>query len=729
MSSPFGVLPLSPSMSPIPYLDQGQVWIPPPIGSPVHFAHPAYQHPYMLSSALTPPAILPPRPSSAQPLPSSPFYPDASGNMPPPYLQPSVPLDWTVGPQSPERTPEREAGKGERASRISHHLRLSSRHRSVSPQAHRYALPDSHSDAIAEEQVLTPHLAAPQHPTLRLSPRTPTRTPSHGSLNLSLGSTNVLSPRPQLSPRHTVSVDPFTHATLSKSERVQTLERIAAATDAVNHDMSSSIPDLAQYQDRTLPGPPVPSGKPLKPVALDERPRVDTLFPPFDEPDLDVAPPTPTLAAVSSPKALRSAQGPNGLDALEARLLAEVGTRKVEADNSKPDVRTVLPIAIPRPMDVADLPVDSAISSLSLPSLGANGNEGTLKLGTDSRPSTRGSRRARSPPQAPPPLPPVEPKKLEKQASREGGSRKAKSEVMKEKEHHRLRKAAQGRITAWLGSIDPDGSPQSGTPPSTTVALPQESNDVVQTSAVPEARSNGAVVTSGVQHNGGADTIRAPNPRSSGFMPLRTSKDSPPASSQAALPGKPLRKLPRGVVFPPQPLDSDVHYDIRSARGGRGGKVTSVAAIWASGGQGGGDKTPVAHPREVKPRPTPVPRAPVPREAVARADKVQTKPPKSSPLANPKPSGDVSHRRAKAIKANSVPAVISSSLATPTLSSTASLARPPRVVEKPKLDAFPTTIQEVEERVTSPPPAKAAPKTELAFGQARLRELIRKYQG
>lgn len=525
-------------------------------------------------------------------------------------------------------------------------------------------------------------------------------------------------------------MDPFTHATLSKSERVQTLERIAAATDAANGNMSGSVPDLVPYQDKTLPGPPVPSDR-TKPAVVAERPRADTVFPPFDEPDPDVAPPTPTLAAVSSPKALRSVQGLNGLDALEARLLAEVGTRKVEADHRKPDVRAVLPIAIPRPMDVADLPVDSAISSLSLPSLGGNGNEGTLKLGADSRPSTRGSRRGRSPPKAPPPLPLVQPKKLENPAAREAGSRKVKSEVksevMKEKEHHRLRKAAQGRITAWLGSIDPDGSPQSGTPPSTTVALPQTSSEMPMASGVPELKPNGTTDVSTAEHGNSAGTDHAPNPRSSGFMPLGTSKDSP--SAKAASLEKTLRQLPRGVVFPPRPVQSDGHYDVRSARGGRGGKVTSVATIWASGGQGGGDKTPVAHAQEVRPPPSLAPRVAALRDAAARPEKVPAKPLKPPTSTNSKPAGDVSSRRARAIKANSVPAVISSSFATPTLSSTASLARPPRVAEKHKLGGFPATIQEMDERVTSPPPTKAPPKTELAFGQARLRELIRKYQG
>ncbi|KAF9525780.1 hypothetical protein CPB83DRAFT_514084 [Crepidotus variabilis] len=58
---------------------------------------------------------------------------------------------------------------------------------------------------------------------------------------------------------------------------------------------------------------------------------------------------------------------------------------------------------------------------------------------------------------------------------------------------------------------------------------------------------------------------------------------------------------PRPPSFPtksPAPLDPETKYDIRSARGGRGGKVTAVASLWASGAIAGvsGDKAGNAHP-------------------------------------------------------------------------------------------------------------------------------------
>ncbi|KAJ3481410.1 hypothetical protein NLJ89_g12216 [Agrocybe chaxingu] len=66
-------------------------------------------------------------------------------------------------------------------------------------------------------------------------------------------------------------------------------------------------------------------------------------------------------------------------------------------------------------------------------------------------------------------------------------------------------------------------------------------------------------------------------------MPTHLPQPQPHAAhaSSSSVQNKPhpQAKLP---TFPP-PLDSEVKYDIRSARGGRGGKVTSVANLWASG--------------------------------------------------------------------------------------------------------------------------------------------------
>jgi hypothetical protein len=109
------------------------------------------------------------------------------------------------------------------------------------------------------------------------------------------------------------------------------------------------------------------------------------------------------------------------------------------------------------------------------------------------------------------------------------------------------------------------------------------------------------------------------------------------------------------------------------------------------------------------------------------------------------------------IKSTSVPAILSSSHATPTLSSTASLARPtPQLRKAPAPRTF-AAIAETPAPAKSPvsPRAKATPASsataaltrqsmdlkspaaaaeakaapDMAFGQARLRDLIKKYQG
>ena len=110
-----------------------------------------------------------------------------------------------------------EEGKGERTSRITHHLRTSSRHRSVSPQSHRFLKPMP--VASADPVPLMPMRNLPLPPC------------SQGLANLlrpQVGAEGVVhSPRPMLLPKHSFTIDPITHTTLPKSERVQELEQMA----------------------------------------------------------------------------------------------------------------------------------------------------------------------------------------------------------------------------------------------------------------------------------------------------------------------------------------------------------------------------------------------------------------------------------------------------------------------------------------------------------------------
>ena len=937
--------PPIPVMSPplAPYIEHGQVWLPPPhMPFPNIYSQPSYyQHP----GTMPPPLAPPPRPSSAEPVPSQPLH-----NLPDGPAAPPPPLPLIPFPTGGKNDGHREEGKGERASRISHHLRLSSRHRSASPPAHRF------QREMGRERERVNSIVG--YATVALAPSTATRVLAdvgngNGNGNATISPTSspelhtrkglalsplhtggaVVSPRPMLSPKLSFSKDP-----LEQVSQVQCLERIAAEGRA--EDGEDHAADGGEDRDKTLPKPPVPSGKvkdKAKAGATTPRGRADTLFPPEllhagagvgigvgEGEDYVETPRTPTLAAVASTSVLKvprlrgagvgAGEASSGLDALEARLLAEVGTRKPERQRA-PDVRSVLqvplpePIAIPRAQDV-EPPVDSAISSLTLGGLEFDVDEKTLKRGKFSRGggSERGleldvelepelglglglegedlvpgrtrestqTTRGRDSQQTQ--------TQTERARKGSGGAKKGKhsskhtagsegENKTKDKELQKLRKAAQGRITAWLGRIDADAEPpESQTPPPVSPSLRRGRSPggvvarepVVGSLGVSPARSPAVSPAASPAHSRGpsparsarrltepaasslpkktsaevlanvapsapspkaarqeqeqeTETQAAPNPRSSGFLPIGTVRAHPQVAAVNAKAGKralPVdafltpKASPRLGVYPPRPLDAEVKYDIRSARGGKGGIVTSVAAIWASATQ-------PAAAKEAAPKPAPVPVKPranatkLAEQWKATAEHSGPVTPKGPPAMKPKPEGlrspkvaaaaeglrspptgaltptmangrpralqplaktgyasptvtspaadpmitsvaDLTARRAKMIKSTSVPAVVSSSTATPMLSSTASLARPsPARAERAKMNTkLPPTIAEAEPVTSAPkaqlttkvtatlengPPATAPgsppAKADYAFGQARLRELIKRYQG
>ncbi|EED79994.1 predicted protein [Postia placenta Mad-698-R] len=370
-----GAIHSPPPLSPPPILERPlspYAYAPPPPMSPTLLPYVDHGQPHSLPVPYIPQA----RPSSTEPVPSQPLY-SAPVSPLTSTQQPLLPM-----PMSSNSAAVREEGKGERASRIASHLRMSSRHRSVSPPAHRYALPtapEAHAPVApppASSSIPVP-VQAPADLSPSSSPLTQRRLPT---LNLSVSPApsqgSVVSPRPMLSPKHSFSLDPSMQVT-----QVEQLERIAALADSENPGMSASGASPradAGMMDKTLPRVPDVEKGTFRAAA----PRVDTLFP-ESAARPEETPPTPTLAAVTSlkvPRALDAEAGGgglSGLDALEAKLLAQVGTRKIEKA-TRPDVRTVLPIAIPRPTE-GDPANDSAISSLTLPGLDSDAK--TLKVG------------------------------------------------------------------------------------------------------------------------------------------------------------------------------------------------------------------------------------------------------------------------------------------------------------------------------------------------------------
>ncbi|KAI0091276.1 hypothetical protein BDY19DRAFT_904724 [Irpex rosettiformis] len=753
----------------IPFIDNGRVFLPPASPISLQQAYPYTPHHPDYALPFISPYISPARPSSAEPVASLPAHSVFPGL---PASSVHQPLPALAG--DPPQTAQREEGKGNRASRISHHLRMTSRARSVSPQAHRYIV---YNAAPSQDVFTSPSqpILIPQHtqPTSPLS-HSPNTTLQLSTAQLSPRSaSSVVSPRPMHSPKHTVTVDPFTAAAVNKSENVDVLERVAAETIKVNADMSSSVPDLMAVVDKTLPRPPVPSSK-TKPGYSDERLKATSLFPSSSADEHEAAPPTPTIAAFSSAKASRAALGVGGLDALEAKLLAEVGTRKVQQDK-RPDVRTIVPgpIAIPRPDAVPDPAIDSAISSLSLPGIG--GDEGTLRLDgiSDRGGSEKGTRGYSQEPKEETATLVNDEMAYAKERSRKKSASKPRAiEEVREKEQHRLRKAAQGRVAAWLDSIDNDAPPQVVTPPTESPVpskrtLKSESEEIeplVHLSSPPPQTSLQHPIDSAMDDN--QATIRAPHipendqddkpdPRSSGFIPLGTLRKMQLRALEGnnlALPSKTKGKA-LADIFPSHiRRNPEVHYDIRSARGGRGGIVTAVASIWASQVKGQVSSTPDKTSANLRPpNMTPLANPSLPRnrlnvpripskaaihpQSLSRSispSKMRGSPTSTStstPTPVKSPSADLAVRRAKLTKSSSVPAVVSSSLATPMLSSTASLARPKPTTDHMRFKSkLPPTISEMPSAFDAKPIVSPKPQNELAFGKARLRELIQKYQ-
>ena len=356
---------------------------------------------------------------------------------------------------------------------------------------------------------------------------------------------------------------------------------------------------------------------------------------------------------------------------------------------------------------------------------------------------------------------------------------------------------------------EPEQEPASQTEPApiaaeAIAAAPATSSPTIPSPVIeskPNPRSSGFIPVSTLR--------RAPISLPSESDSVSHASPEPPSSSNANDIPPPVPVHVRlAQKFPPT-SQAEVKYDVKSARGGRGGRVTAVAAIWAeaaksadssvgasasaSAGSGSGAATPT-----LTPSPAPLPRqARAARPAVAKGSlkAAQTKataaaasikvpmkrmtsivdpvraPPNPVPAKMPRavvrqppsvPAREKDSRPMRALfglgaAAAATPSspALSSSIATPVLSSTASLARPPVITT--------TTTAQPEMRINAPSPSSSplrpaqthphphhpsqpapAPTAgqrpaivngggfkaaELAFGQARLRDLIKRYQG
>ncbi|KAK2467279.1 hypothetical protein APHAL10511_000828 [Amanita phalloides] len=977
--------------SPLPmfaaYTNQNRVWLPPPPPeSPfphqyISSVNPLYQSmtPLPLPSHQNSP---PARPASALAMSQSCYYAEPNiSELPTTGAHPLLPLhpaahheSWLA--QQPD--PKPQEGKGERASRVAHHLHMSSRHRSVSPQSHRFPLPQSSPGGAHSIIETTVQARAP--PSLVLpSPRTELNDPLHVSAPAQVVLHAAISPLYSPQPVRSPEMSSASLESLPRSERVEELERMAAEAEddlalhmvskterrgrSKNKGKQKQIVELMADINTTLSPPSVPPvpmhqgyGAGLSPpearlsdyFSIERVESVEQMIKPDEIPPTpipapaDKAPPTPTLTAITPVRYGRSSLtdtlGPenveSGLDALERRLLAEVGTQKIERIFSgSPNARDLFAGpsdvqvaygAIASPVGEAEAegsarPTKGRLSPIKITACRINGDTEDDGLNVDSAISSltladggwamEADRRAREVEQRHEPAPDEahedrdsderthragtvgskskskssfsgddgreerkQRKKHKRQSgdlvvdtepedeaesrgrSREGSMRGKKSN--KKKEGHKLRKAVKGRVTAWLGSIEPDAMPLED--PKSDLAPAAQRGGASTSSRAKDIQPEVAVADEGTAralplHPVNAEQsdipASAPNPRSSGFMPITPEKretnrsrchlsaastkrpsninhdlkqlfspilscaltpningdTSIPSSHTHLKAGKAagtsvpslvqrrstsnpngwegksklgpvnvglddLSKVALTVAesrsalvltnepsmqplnrVPSVPKQQSQDHDARSARGGKGGHVTAIAAFWAAAAQeaskAGASKWPkgpsadVPSRRQSAPIATPKPvmtqrveksladserRASLPQKTHVSAKSVDTNKASSSQVdSSPKLLGLAGKSRSAA-KASSVPAVISSSLATPMLSSTASLARPPS--QRARRSTTINNLMVPLDSIKPPGPMKAQSTPDLGFGKARLRDLIRKYQ-
>jgi hypothetical protein len=674
-------------------------------------------------------------------------------------------------------TGETEEGKGERASRISLHLRGSSRHRSVSPTSHRYRMTGLPLPA--------PSAVWGQPSTTRA--KTPELSPPAPKLH---------SPRPMLSPKASFTGEPL--AGSGQSGRVAALEKMVEEEernksqdnpwkDSSPQDIPLSRPipispsppveleakELNDLLEKTLPPPPVPSAKPKKDIAttsplldmfnqkaqaaeaiqLEDEPtaskpvfvmanlpprRAQQSLPDSSKDGEHEAKPSPApvdTKAKSSPAV--------GLDALERRLLKDVGTRKQ-------------PAAVARHLRELDEATNVTVKAKA---------EAKAKLGVEPhvKPVDESAGATVTPSDDKEAAVHVLLNRKRRKTFEVETPVKEPDIVKSQAEALQLRKAAKGRVAMWLGDAKEADPPpltetriieQAAREPPAFEALKQLKE------VLKEATGDTKPATTVPDEPTRIDPtkIQLPGRTSSGFLPMSrqpakglpriTESSSTTSVEQPAV----LDRYKPGL----QPIKV-ANYDVRSARGGRGGKVTSVAALWAEKAT-----SDAANPTPVSPKIQSV-GVPLPMMVRLGQEKIKLPTPPSANLGKPKEDNDrpqegvppagkpypwfgAAISPARSAPANmiakgaSVPAKLSSSIASPTLSSTESLARPQPtkpvkseaaagpirapVVPKPTLPAAASPMQ-LQSSVSEPRLSAQV----VSFGQARLKGLIAKYQG
>ncbi|KAH9050366.1 hypothetical protein EDB83DRAFT_2522520 [Lactarius deliciosus] len=420
-----------------------------------------------------------------------------------------------------------------------------------------YWLPSPHISGTPDHVLI--HLPRGYH-TTSAQPHT-LRLPAPASTNTSRGggAGTKADALPEIRERD--DVDPFAQSfgrvgTRTRSLSVVKLEEIAARAAAEIEAKAAA--------DKTLPAPPVPSGKPLGHSKL-RRPSAKDVFGNEQvSAEPETVPRTPSLSALSLLRPPQRHDQPvfaewgrktedSCLDALERRLVEQVGTRKYPpAPTTTADLS---PAPVPAPVPVPDKGKGKAAAEV-LESAEEEG-DGDAAAGRTQRPSKGagassssecGMHKACSRKSAK-----SDPKDREKKT-------KKKREVQDE-EAARLKRAAKDRVAEWLERLAPPEperelvvSDAEAKQDTNSPTLPQEPAPATALAPEPSVTADPAPAPA----QGPLAVVESkPNPRSSGFISVATLRRAPitfPAPETAPTTQSNARRVANRPAAPVAPV-------------------------------------------------------------------------------------------------------------------------------------------------------------------------------
>ena len=585
-------------------------------------------------------------------------------------------------------------GKGAQAARVAQHLRQTSRTRSASPTPHRFTLPPPIQTPAQVISAPKP-LESPTRPQL-LSP-TLSSSSALGSptkLEIATGLTQPIglhSPRPRLSPRLS-----FDERSTPQGMKIATLK--SKAVEDLERRAEEVLRDANPPETRPTSAPTTPSRKTL-PKIPESKLGSQQLVDGQTGAGVDAIPPKPTSSTIVlhnlPPRPLPSQpdnteEHETALDALERRLAGPSWEKMDAAERWLTSNR--------RKADSAKLEGTAGHRSRREPSGPRNENIQIPGIRESGRDRETGRPRKES---GLPPMPVPQPIELTKEITD------------REQEVYKLQKEAVQRVGQWAVDVSPTVEPEFT--PWTTL-----------TNQVIPKRSSGFIDT---KKPGPPIDPRPPlkelfEPPNSGGLDHPTTQEDPTtvhpidnANGHSLAPARPEQTTllrPSPLLVPSRP------YDVRSARGGKGGLVTSVTALWE---RGPGEPT-IAENLPLAPATAPFFKMPgLPASASH---------PRMTPQSGNGPNRPDKSKVSPVFQSSASDPMINRTIAKPYLPSAASLVNPGRNPPAAKVSLIPRSppVQDSRKSLSPVKPAipSSPPSSTPGVGQARLRDLIAKYQ-